>query len=544
MQLLVRERAIADVWGQELLEAFQRRNAGLAEYIILQALCYDFPLDLEPVEQWFIANKDKDYFYASNVAGPRCLEDLLRRTKEALSLEGSTETGSDVSSAASVRIACSILKAADEIKIKAIHYAAHNGDLEVLKMMQQNGANICETDHVNSQPIHYACLGGAIEVVRWLLDQGVDVSAKEFSRNQPIHIAAYKGLLEIIILLVDRGASIEAERYLQGEKYPLYLAVRRGHLEVVQWFLGQKATLSPKDKKRLVRLAAARGHLALVQLLLKEDEKSFVKEHGGKLLRVAAGNGHQDLVEWLIRQGVDVNCRKKGKWTALHYAACDWAKIAEYLVQHGADPCAKNDEGVTPIELALEVNKKSFDYLLSSTKQSSNLVHLIFKYWYERTEKCLKILRRLVELNDHAIALDDEGMHLAHYAALVGNFGVMRWIYENGADIFAVNKHGSRVIHYAAQSGNCELVQWLVERGADILSEDDEGRQSIHYAACMGHLKVVQWLIDHGARASLEDKYGNRPVDYATKAQNGRALVDWFHGKGIFEKKDAHCCCQ
>ena len=72
----------------------------------------------------------------------------------------------------------------------------------------------------------------------------------------------------------------------------------------------------------------------------------------------AAGNGHKQVAELLIANGADVNA-KADSWTPLHSAALTGHKeIVELLIAaKGADVNAKDDDGKTPLNWAIDFKK-------------------------------------------------------------------------------------------------------------------------------------------------------------------------------------------
>ena len=74
----------------------------------------------------------------------------------------------------------------------------------------------------------------------------------------------------------------------------------------------------------------------------------------GPPLQLLVGRGCPALVEQLLRGGADPNGRNARKWTALHCAAmCDDVDAARALLQAGARADVKDDEGFTPLDVAL-----------------------------------------------------------------------------------------------------------------------------------------------------------------------------------------------
>ena len=61
------------------------------------------------------------------------------------------------------------------------------------------------------------------------------------------------------------------------------------------------------------------------------------------------------LVRLLLEHGADPNARQHGGWAPIHSAAQNGSlDIVELLIEHGADPTLANDEGVTALQLAQE----------------------------------------------------------------------------------------------------------------------------------------------------------------------------------------------
>src|SRR4051794_10149846 len=67
----------------------------------------------------------------------------------------------------------------------------------------------------------------------------------------------------------------------------------------------------------------------------------------------AVAGGHDDVVAVLIDAGADVNATQRHGWTPLHGAAQIGSLASvERLLAAGADPAARNDDGVTAADLA------------------------------------------------------------------------------------------------------------------------------------------------------------------------------------------------
>jgi ankyrin repeat protein len=70
-------------------------------------------------------------------------------------------------------------------------------------------------------------------------------------------------------------------------------------------------------------------------------------------LHAAAAGGYADVMRLLLEHGADPNARQHGGFTALHTAGFrDDRAMAELLLAHGADASARSDEGQTPADTA------------------------------------------------------------------------------------------------------------------------------------------------------------------------------------------------
>ena len=95
-----------------------------------------------------------------------------------------------------------------------LHSAIHYGDLEMIQVLLNYGANVNNPDgSFHFSPFEYALSGypNGTGVVRLLLDHGADPNARWKNGLTPLHRASQYGKIEIVRTLVERGASVEVQ---------------------------------------------------------------------------------------------------------------------------------------------------------------------------------------------------------------------------------------------------------------------------------------------------------------------------------------------
>jgi len=211
------------------------------------------------------------------------------------------------------------------------------------KMLAQVEAQ-AETEH-----LHHAAANGEIERVKLLISEGADVNVKNNEGLTPLHYAAREGHKEIVELLLAHGADVN----IGGADYnrtAAEFAMWSNHTEIVQLLVSKGADISPL-------------HFALY---MKDEAKAKSLIEGGAdvnkrtpfgitPLHIAAVAGLKDIAELLIEKGADVNANPNWDWTPLHGAVKDGNEdMVELLIARGANVNARDGGSRTPLWHAQE----------------------------------------------------------------------------------------------------------------------------------------------------------------------------------------------
>ena len=88
----------------------------------------------------------------------------------------------------------------------ALLWAIEKGELEIVRELLASGADIKATDNTGITALHWAIEKGELEIVRELLASGADIKATDNTGITALHMATEEGNVEIVQLLIASGA--------------------------------------------------------------------------------------------------------------------------------------------------------------------------------------------------------------------------------------------------------------------------------------------------------------------------------------------------
>ena len=311
------------------------------------------------------------------------------------------------------------------------------------------------------------------KIVKYLLDAGADPNTHDDKGNTPLHVAASEKQLEIVKYLLDTGANPNT-RDDEGNT-PLHVAASKGEPDIV------KDLLKAKEYKQYINAQNAKGETPLykatrfyfsfneelVRALLDAgaDPTIKTKDENSPLYNVF-DDAITKHVKLFLDKGADANMIVDDyNHTPLILASFkDANETAQILLDHGADPDAREIKGRTPLHIAIARNNEGLFDLLIKYKADLNV-------------------RNSDGFTPLQLAIFDSKIRLANK------------LIDSGADLDVGGKWGTP-LYLALRRRDVTLAHKLLDAGARPALSKDKGTEVLHLALKNNNYDIAQRLVD------------------------------------------------
>ncbi|MFP3016488.1 MAG: ankyrin repeat domain-containing protein [Wolbachia sp.] len=402
--------------------------------------------------------------------------------------------------------------------------AVQDGDLDKVKSLVSQNANVNTTDMYSWTPLHWAAFKDRLEIAKFLIEKNADIDAEDKGPygKKPIHVAAENNSKDIIELFLSKGVGIN-DTDKQGYT-PLHYAAWRGRLEVAKFLIEEYANSIFKynNGSTLPCDAPLSNHFHIIKCSIGEKNILEIRDNSGRVpLHCAASNGKLDVVKYFIdEEKVDVNIKDNGYWTPLHWAS--WGghlDIAKYLVDKRANINAKDKGSKIPLNVAIDQKHNDVVKYLEQAQLDLNK-ELLIAAKGDDLNKVIDLISKGANVNvkDNN---DDTPLHLA-----VGYLDVVKYLISKGANINAKCKAGKTTLDIATYQKRGDVVEYLKQTQLDLDKE-------LLIAVKSGDLNKVIGLFNRGANINAENEYGKKPIHIAAESDYKNIIEFLLSKEGV-----------
>ena len=251
-------------------------------------------------------------------------------------------------------------------------------NMNIINLLIDAGADVNAQCNEGNTVLHWACRCGNIEFVKVLLENGADINRINDVKNQfgstPLKFTKkinFNGSYDDVIQFLEDYKNHKKTQILK-EAVPDKEKLKEKLKEAIftNYNYGRSIDERYNDIKKLIEDGV--------------DVNAEVSDIGMKALIVAACGGYIKIIKLLLDAGADVNAKDNFGWTALHCVR--EVDIAKLLIKAGADINAKNNFGVTPLGTV----KSSLNYEYSNAEDLAKVVKFLEDYLNTKSNKTLK----------------------------------------------------------------------------------------------------------------------------------------------------------
>ncbi|KAF4943583.1 hypothetical protein FGADI_13316 [Fusarium gaditjirri] len=410
----------------------------------------------------------------------------------------------------------------------ALHVLAEanqHWQLEGLRYLIDNGANVNATNKDGETPLHVAARGvvhedrdvkglARLQAVKILLDNGADINALDNNKLTPLHKAS--NAPDVTKELLNRGADATT-----GKESPLFEAIFDQNQEVLEALLFHGS--SPDIPSEAKHSRSVHYHLTKSRRVYPVLCAAFAEKLNTQVANTLP------LLRSLIVHGANLYLPLNDDETLIHllFVYPAYEVIDELLKL----PCASKidfnhrDQGGQTV-------------LMAACNWREILPGFSHRHW-EKLPAGPPV--RMLDLGADATLVDNLGKTALYH--LLSNPGLpddtlIEFINrkEVAPTLFQTDQEGYSPLHYALQLLRPRVCEALLLKGADLLQPDPQGRTALHYIAsqCLlntrepgspGRLNIelghdyfnqchVLWrkFIAQGGSINVPDKAGNTPL--------------------------------
>jgi serine/threonine-protein phosphatase 6 regulatory ankyrin repeat subunit B len=312
-----------------------------------------------------------------------------------------------------------------------LHKASKNDNINAINNLLQQGYDTNKKNQDGKSPLYIAVENGHKAIAQLLIDQGANINTQNKDGKTPLYIAAEKGHESIVNLLICQGTDITITTHIYGDLTATDIAGYANHDQIAQIIeqtqranrsatqriqngespasiiddnaqitvVFEKASLKQKDQ-----LIKTYPHILYNYLYYTNNLENGISTYTvpDVWLFYAAQYGHTDIMEQLLSKGIKFNeITDKNGNLAIHIAALyNRPHILKQLLNTGfycphcltgdnpkPGPDYRNDNGLTPYEIAKEKDHKAIGKILSNHALTKTIIGEKPKYIDDQEEQ-------------------------------------------------------------------------------------------------------------------------------------------------------------
>jgi len=423
-----------------------------------------------------------------------------------------------------------------------LHWAVYRVDRELVTALLRRGAKAGTVNKYGASPMAEAARIADVELAGMLLEAGADANVSNEDGQTPLMLAARTGNVAMARLLLQHGADVNRRETYRNQS-ALMWAAAENHAEMVEFLVSQKAELD------------VRARSTDWETQISSEPRVQYRPTGGLTpLLYAARAGCLRCVASIVGAGANVDKPNPDGMTPMMMALDNgYPAVAQYLLDHGANPHTWDWWGRTPLYVAVTMRGGPDSRQGPRPPESLAFIKAVLDAGVNpNPQLAFKEPSRGGRDNRFRDDLLTTGATPLLRAAQTFDNDVVRALLAHGALVDLPNASGVTPFMAAAGVGartgssvlgpgapdnvvalSLETMEILRTAGADVNARitdvtsltgriartntmtNKQGQTALFHVAELGRAGVVKYLLAHGARTDVKDDAGKTALDVA-----------------------------
>ncbi|XP_045470523.1 putative ankyrin repeat protein RF_0381 [Harmonia axyridis] len=373
-------------------------------------------------------------------------------------------------------------------------------DVSLFKKLLENGADVKNTDLLRSNGLHILASKKKINscitkvIAEGLIAQGIDVNAKDFFGETPLHLASHGNNAELLSILLHNNARMDLVNDKNMTAFQTAVEAKNSTALLVRGFIKRSHHIpidDPVDDQRNTAL-----HVAVK----KGDEKKCLK---------------------LLKRGADPDARNIEGLTTLHMAVkYGHLELMKILVEYGADTELQTNLGYRSIHMVMESPNRieCLEKLLALRADinrrdcmGNSILFLLLKSDIKEITFFKKLLKHGANVNNRD-TLKSTGLHILASKINISSYltkVIAESLIAGGINVDAKDFFGDTPLHLAAFGNNPQLLTILLRNNARLDLVNDKNLTAFELAVEFQNGDAVFAMLKH----AVLNSYIGKPND-------------------------------
>lgn len=377
-----------------------------------------------------------------------------------------------------------------------LHWAAYRGNVELVKYLINNGADINLTDDKGAIPLVFAASSGQADPALYEVFFKAGNNPKQKFKNGAtvllLAIANDKDL-KLVDFLKTKGLSIKDTDDLGNTAFNY--AARNGDIKLLKDIL--KRGVKFDGRALVIASQGSRSHSNTLETYkylvedLKINPNSLGDEGENVLHNLVKKPKQEENIAYFLAKGTDVNQQDKELNTVLMNAMRGSIDVVNTFFSKVKDINTTNSKGMSALSFAVENGSAEMVQFLLAKGAKTDLVdkkgNNLAYYWVQSYKPATAKKEQNDDFQTKYDLLEKAGVNfsnsqkdgssLYHLSTAKNDLALMMKLEKIGIDLNAKNEEGMTVLQKAALTATDDsILKYLVSKGAktDIKTEFDE----------------------------------------------------------------------